>query len=190
MQKEQLRELYLTKRKGLKRGELVARNQAIIDGFLKLFKTAPPKYLHVFLPILKNNEINTWPIIHFIWENFTDTTIVTSVTDFATKTLHNYQILPDTTLVTNRWGIAEPSEAKPVENQAIDWVIVPLLCFDHQGYRVGYGGGFYDRFLQQCRPDIKKTGVSWFPPVQNIVDIDNYDVPLTNCVTPAGVYEF
>ncbi|OJJ17087.1 5-formyltetrahydrofolate cyclo-ligase [marine bacterium AO1-C] len=190
MNKEQLRKIYLAKRKTLRRGERVAKNQAITDGFLKLFQNTKSSTLHVFLPILKNNEIDTWPIIHDIWENFINTTIVTSVTDFETKTMHNYQLKPTTQLVTNRWGISEPSEAEPIDNQAIDWVIVPLLCFDNQGFRIGYGGGFYDRFLQNCRPDIKKTGVSWFPPVQNILDIDAYDVPLDDCITPAGIYTF
>lgn len=190
MKKEQLREIYLAKRKALKRGERVAKNQAIIDGFLELFQTSHPQYLHVFLPILKNKEIDTWPIIQTIWEHFPNTTIVTSVTDFAAKTMRNYQLKPATQLVTNRWGISEPSEAEPIADLAIDWVLVPLLCFDKEGFRVGYGGGFYDRFLQKCRSDVKKTGVSWFPPVQNIVDIDAYDVPLDDCITPAGMYEF
>ena len=190
MTKEQLREIYLAKRKGLKRGERVAKNQAIVDGFLKLLHTIKPSCVHVFLPILKNNEIDTWPMIHPIWENFNQTTVVTSVTDFEAKVMLNYQLKPATQLVTNRWGISEPSEAEPIEDQAIDWVIVPLLSFDKQGFRVGYGGGFYDRFLQKCRPDVKKTGVSWFPPVQKIEDIDGYDIPLDDCITPAGIYTF
>jgi len=190
MKKKQLREIYLAKRKSLKRGEQAAKNQAITEGFLKLFQASSLPYLHVFLPILKNNEIDTWPIIQAIWKNFPSTTVVTSVTDFETKTMRNYQLKPATQLITNRWGISEPSEAEPIDDLAIDWVIVPLLCFDERGFRVGYGGGFYDRFLQKCRSNVKKTGVSWFAPVQNIVDIDLYDVPLDDCITPTSTYVF
>lgn len=192
MQKDQLRKIYLEKRKSLKKGELVARKQAITDHFLKLFQSMSeiPQYFHVYLPIVKNKEFDTWPIIHHLWKHYTDVKIVASVTDFETKIMHNFLLEPTTTLVTNQWGIAEPQGSDQVEAPLIDWVLVPLLCFDDQGYRVGYGGGYYDRFLQNCRSDIKKTGVSFFPPVQNIVDINEFDIPLNDCITPARVYSF
>jgi 5-formyltetrahydrofolate cyclo-ligase len=64
-----------------------------------------------------------------------------------------------------------------------------LIC-DTKGYRVGYGKGFYDRYLAHCRKDVVKIGFSYFDPVEKITDTDQFDVPLTYCITPQHIYEF
>lgn len=193
MQKKALRTLYLDQRKQLATTQVATDSTAICTQFIQLLAQAPalPAYLHVFLPILKNNEIDTWQIIRHVWQHLPQVNIVTSVTNFKTKAMDNYLLTPDTTLVTSSWGIPEPQGATPVKDHLIDWVIVPLLCFDNRGYRVGYGGGFYDRFLQKCVPETKKMGVSLTPPVQsNIEDINAFDVPLDYCITSDKIYRF
>ena len=69
-----------------------------------------------------------------------------------------------------------------------DLVIVPLLAFDKKGYRVGYGKGFYDRFLQNSKT--LKIGLSFFAPTEEIIDVHLNDVRLDKCITPAGIIEF
>jgi 5-formyltetrahydrofolate cyclo-ligase len=69
-------------------------------------------------------------------------------------------------------------------------VIVPMLAFDRQGNRVGYGKGYYDSFLKQCRPDCIKVGVCYFEPIAQIDDAGDFDVPLNFCITPQQVYVF
>ena len=69
-------------------------------------------------------------------------------------------------------------------------VILPLLAFDQQGYRVGYGKGFYDKFLSGCREDCLKVGFSYFEPIETIDDCNEFDVPLDLCITPQNVYVF
>ncbi len=73
---------------------------------------------------------------------------------------------------------------------SIDWVLVPLLAFDRRGHRVGYGKGFYDRFLAGCRSDARKIGLSLFAPVVAIDDIGSQDVALDAVVTPDRVWTF
>jgi 5-formyltetrahydrofolate cyclo-ligase len=100
-------------------------------------------------------------------------------------------IAPDDNIhVINRYGILEPSNGEIVDPLAIDIVMIPLLAFDQLGYRVGYGKGYYDRFLCKCRRDVIKIGFSFFEAEPVIKDIDNYDVPLNYCITPLRVYEF
>ena len=65
---------------------------------------------------------------------------------------------------TNDWGIDEPKGGKIISPDKIDVVFVPLLACDYRGNRIGYGGGYYDRFLAQCKPDVLKIGLSFFPP--------------------------
>lgn len=91
---------------------------------------------------------------------------------------------------SNQYGISEPINGTIVEPLEIDIVFVPLLAFDESGYRVGYGKGYYDRFLSRCRKDILKIGFTFFEAEPAIEDIDNYDVPLNLCITPLNVYEF
>jgi 5-formyltetrahydrofolate cyclo-ligase len=96
----------------------------------------------------------------------------------------------DTVFEQNEYGIDEPADGLDVEPSAIDMIIVPLLCFNTQGYRVGYGKGYYDRFLKHCRPDCIKIGFSYFDPVELIEDISEFDVPLDYCITHEKIYEF
>ena len=69
-------------------------------------------------------------------------------------------------------------------------VFVPLLAFDEKGNRVGYGKGFYDKFLAECKPEILKIGVSFFEPENIIPDVLNTDIQLDLCITPTKVYNF
>jgi 5-formyltetrahydrofolate cyclo-ligase len=63
-------------------------------------------------------------------------------------------------------------------------VFVPLLISDAQNYRVGYGKGFYDRFLSNCRKDCKKIGLNFFKPIAKINNIDQFDIALDDVIYP------
>jgi 5-formyltetrahydrofolate cyclo-ligase len=89
-----------------------------------------------------------------------------------------------------KWGIAEPASGEVWQPETIDLVLVPLLIADKKGNRVGYGGGYYDRFLQRTKPDLLKVGVCFFEPIESITDTAQFDVPLSCCITPQGLYEF
>jgi 5-formyltetrahydrofolate cyclo-ligase len=69
-------------------------------------------------------------------------------------------------------------------------VLIPLLAFDRQGFRVGYGKGFYDRFLSLLSQKTIKIGLSNFAPVERIEDINKYDVKMDFCVTTEQVWHF
>ena len=69
-------------------------------------------------------------------------------------------------------------------------IFVPLLAFDKFGNRVGYGKGFYDVFLSECRPDTLKIGFSFFEAEVEIEDVFEKDIKLDYCITPKAVYKF
>ena len=92
--------------------------------------------------------------------------------------MHAVKFTHETELVTNAWDIDEPSHDEFVEASEIDLVLTPGVCFDRGGHRVGYGKGFYDRFLAACRPDCLKIGLSYFEPVDTIDDVHDGDVKL------------
>ena len=84
----------------------------------------------------------------------------------------------------------EPINAQSFDDIKIEVVLVPLLSFDRKGYRVGYGKGFYDRFFLKCNQATKKIGLSLEPPLGNIQNKHEQDIPLDATVTPDCVYEF
>jgi len=93
-------------------------------------------------------------------------------------------------MTLNQYGIAEPLGGSIVDPEKIDLVFVPLIAFDIRGYRVGYGKGYYDRFLKRCREDCCAVGFSFFEAVEPPGDIHEFDVPLDFCISPLRVYEF
>ena len=105
-------------------------------------------------------------------------------------TLTHYLLTENTQLRKNTYGIPEPVEGLLVPENKLDVVFVPLLAFDKKGCRVGYGKGFYDRFLMKCRPDTIKIGLSIFDAVSEISDATQADVRLDYCVTPEEIYSF
>ncbi|UOY09185.1 5-formyltetrahydrofolate cyclo-ligase [Muricauda sp. SCSIO 64092] len=144
-------------------------------------------FYHIFLSITKNKELDTQPLLSILQGK--DKTIVVPKT-YPNGILRNYLLLDNTVIESNGLGIPEPKEGIEISADKLDVVFVPLLAFDKNGHRVGYGGGYYDRFLKNCRNDLIKVGLSFFGPVEEITDSNTNDVRLTYCVTPNRIYEF
>ncbi len=191
MEKRELRKLFRKKRKELTSERTEALSQAIADRFLKFVDglRTPIHYVHLFLPIEKNHEVNTWPILKALQDR-NDIEVVVPRTDLSKERMEHFLMEKDTLLVKNEMGIPEPRDGTRIAEEKIDLVVMPLLAYDKSGDRVGYGGGFYDRFLEACRADVIKVGLSFFPPVEKIQDVDEHDVVLDHCVTPGSVHSF
>jgi 5-formyltetrahydrofolate cyclo-ligase len=190
MTKAELRKIYLDQRRSLSVEEAKARSRSITDLFFEKFDLSSVKNVHCFISIEKFNEVDTSAIFQKIWNQFPSIRTLAPRLDREVVGLRHLIYRAETVLEENVWGIREPATEEPIDPGEVDLVIVPLLCFDVRGYRVGYGKGFYDRFLAKCRSDCSKVGLSIFPPVGRIDDIDEYDVALDQCVTPETVYDF
>ncbi|BDD08714.1 5-formyltetrahydrofolate cyclo-ligase [Fulvitalea axinellae] len=186
MLKPDLRKHFLNRRKLTDDSVIEKQSLDVRDRFAEEFGKLEFETVHCFLPILKHKEINTWPLIDF----FSEKTVVVSKSDFKTHEMHSFVLEKNTPLEENRWGIPEPVNARPIHEHKIDLVLIPLLTFDKLGYRVGYGKGFYDRFLQRCRPDVLKVGLSLEAPVEKISDTHEHDQKLDYCITPDKVWSF
>ncbi len=189
MLKAELRKLMLQKRRALPADEVQHRSATIADQFFANFVLQPGQTVHVFLPIIKNNEVNTWLIIERLRLEHPDVRVAVPVTDVAQNILTHHHLTDEAILVENLWGIPEPQDALLILAPEVDVVLIPLLAFDETGHRVGYGKGFYDRFLADCRPDVLKVGLSLEPPVETITDPNPFDVPLDAVVMPDGVWQ-
>jgi 5-formyltetrahydrofolate cyclo-ligase len=122
--------------------------------------------------------------------NYPHIRIAVSVSNLVDCTLDHFWLKPETKLQENKWGIPEPVQAEAIGVGEIDMVLVPLLAFDRQGHRVGYGKGFYDRFLASCRPATIKVGLSLETSMHQVADVHAGDVVLDYVITPAEVIKF
>lgn len=190
MTKTELRKIYLERQRSLSVEERRKKSLQIAAKFFGKFNLKSIKFLHVFLPIEKNKEIETEFIFKRLWENFPEITTVVSRVHFESMTLENFRFSNETKLVKNKWHILEPAASELIEIERLDAVLIPLLCFDKRGFRVGYGKGFYDKFLSECRADCLKIGLSLFPPIAEISDAQNFDVKLDFCITPSKMWKF
>jgi 5-formyltetrahydrofolate cyclo-ligase len=189
MTKGELRNEYLEKRKKLTGDATALLNTQLYNLFFSAIDLSFVKVLHSYLPLAKNNEPDTWPILDRIRREFPNVKISLPRVQ-PDGTLENIYFEGLHQLETTSWGIQEPKQGVITPAGKIDVVIVPLLAFDPAGHRVGYGKGYYDRFLTTCRIDCKKIGLSFFGPGPAIADVNADDVPLTCCIEPAGAHYF
>jgi 5-formyltetrahydrofolate cyclo-ligase len=96
----------------------------------------------------------------------------------------------NTVFKTNEWGMTEPIGETIILPQKLQLIFIPLLTFDKRGFRVGFGKGYYDRYLANCKMETVKVGFSYFEPIDQISDTNQFDVPLNYCITPQHIYEF
>ncbi len=186
--KEALRNNYKQKRKALTEAALKKISGDIFWQLRDELGHLLTGKIHVFLPIQKQKEIDTWPIIHWLWEQ--DAEVVVSKSKLNTPDLEHFRLVHDTLLELNPWGIPEPINAMPVDQSTLTAVLIPLLCFDRHGHRIGYGKGYYDRFLSTCPNNPLKIGLSHFEPIEGYIEALESDILLDYCVTPSATYKF
>jgi 5-formyltetrahydrofolate cyclo-ligase len=191
MSKEELRKIYLEKRTRMNPEECLRMSQAISDNFFNYedFKFSGLTNLHLFLPIKNKKEVDTNIIFKRLLSIKSNLIIALSKSNFQDYTMQFVEYEENLKLVENAYGIPEPEGGKLMQPEQLDLVLIPVVAVDETGNRIGYGKGFYDRFLKKCNPVCKKVGLSFEKPVFNI-EPDKYDVPLDFCITPEKVYDF
>jgi 5-formyltetrahydrofolate cyclo-ligase len=194
MDKKALRSKYKVLRQSLTEEEIEDKSLAIANQLLRMDALPSLRlvwnklYYHLFLTIEEQKEINTEYILQILAGK--DKEIVISKCDFATLGMTHFLLTDNTKIKKNSYNVPEPVDGLEVPDAKIDVVFVPLLAYDKQGNRVGYGKGFYDNFLSKCKPETIKIGLSFFPPEEKIEDVSANDVKLDFCVTPEGIFEF
>jgi len=187
MTKNELRTRYKTLRAQLSENTVSEKSLEIANRILAL-PIWEKNYFHVFLPIAEMNEVNTEFILHVL--SGKDKHILLSKSDFDTREMTHFLLSDNTKIIKNSYGIPEPADGIEISVDKVEVVFVPLLAYDQSGNRVGYGKGFYDKFLAKCNAGTIKVGLSFFEPVDGWEDIFESDVKLDYCVTPEKTYTF
>ena len=182
MTKEELRKIYLSKRQALSDSEYSSINNSLTSEIWKRIQEIKPHIVHLFLPIKKNKEFDTFPLIKLLLES--NIKVVIPVSDFKTKEMRSSIFDSNTILDEKKYGILEPTSPIFIDESTIDLILVPLLVADKFGNRVGYGGGFYDRYLNS-NSNIYKLGISFFNPIDTLIPTNEFDVPLDEIISPS-----
>ena len=189
MTKIELRHIFKEKRKALSVHEIEKFNDLILINFQKL-ELPFLNCVHSYTPSLKLAEPDTTNIIRFLEFKNPSIKIVVPKIDIHSGNMIHYHLTDDTEMIANEFGIDEPVHGEMISEKEIEMALIPLLAFDKKGFRVGYGKGYYDKFLAQCNSNVIKLGLSFYDPVNEIEDINAFDIPLNFCVTPQKLYTF
>lgn len=190
MTKRELRKLYLQKRAALSEAEYGQLNFQLYQNFFSTIDLSFVHVLHTFLPIVEKKEVDTWLILDRIRREYPHIRISIPKVNSQTGVFDSFYFEGLHQLALNEWGIQEPKQGIPTEPEKVDLVLIPLLAYDKKGHRVGYGKGFYDKFLSTCRGDCKKIGLSLFNAEETISDANQLDINLDLCITPAQAIQF
>lgn len=190
MQKAEARKIYLAKRQALSEADTAQLSERMSLLFFQHFDLREVQTLHIFLSATSKKEVQTNPIIRQVWKHYKHIQLLVPKVDLESGKLLHYYFTPTTLLHPSKFGIPEPQDAKLYEEKNIDLVILPLLCFDKRGYRLGYGKGHYDDFLALLPRQPLKIGLSFFDPVELLEDVYEGDIKLTHCISPQKLYQF
>ncbi len=187
MTKQHIRENYKTKRLELTKYQLNTKSEHICSLIFRNFELKN-KTISLFLPIEKQNEINTYLILEkAILKGAKVGLPRINIENFG---LRHFLFESKQQLILNKFGIPEPNDGEELFSTEFEIVFVPLLAIDIKGNRVGYGKGYYDRFLKECAEDCLFIGLQLFDEFIEIDDINHFDIRLHYCITPTKIIQF
>jgi len=186
MDKSQIRKRYKKLRKELSETEVMDKSLLIANRCLEL-PIWEKQIFHLFLSLEDQNEVDTALILTLL-QGKDKEVVVPKIID--PEQLQHILLTDQTPFQKNPLGIPEPVSGIQIEPSKIDVVFVPLLAFDNKGNRIGYGKGYYDRFLARCKPECIKIGLSFYEVEQDSFPMEATDIPLDYCVTPEQLFRF
>lgn len=169
--------------------ERAEKSLAILAHFETLSFTGI-QWLLSYYPLRERNEFDISACERSLRSRMPQLQLAWPRIDTGHVSMEAYPLTPEGLFAKNRYNILEPISGEPLDPESLDLVFVPMVIFDMRGYRVGYGKGYYDRYLLRCRPGITKIGFCYFEAISGIRDINEFDVPLNICITPSRIYEF
>lgn len=182
LSKQELRKTVKLQRSKLSRKTLRDISDRIFKNLINHPWYLEARIIHCFASIEKNNEVETHKVLEQILSD--GKTLVMSKIVSRTD-LNHFKVDSLSSLVDNNMGIPEPESGEFVEAQDLDLIIIPALACDRNGNRLGYGAGYYDRFLS--RTSAKKLALC---PHQFLIDsipVEKHDQNLDAIITESDV---
>lgn len=159
------------------------KSQLIVDHLEEssVFKQA--ERIHSYISMNQRNEVNTHFLIRELLEEGKE--VIVPVTNFEDGMLSHVQLHDFDELQPNKWGLLEPPVTDTVEARSFDIILIPMAAADIKGNRLGYGKGFYDRFLSGCKGT--KIGLLFHRFIQEEIPSEDFDVKMDMLISEKGV---
>ena len=193
MKKSEIREKALAERKSWTQQDFELKNVQLLNQIIKFIKPLPRNLMLMsFHSMEHHREVMTSPIHAILINEPYYHQLIFPKVEKNTNQIIPYLTDKKSTFLASDWGILEPMDDTSVRLNPtdIDLIFIPLLAVDTQGHRVGYGKGFYDRFLAQAKPDVIKIGLGLAELIEPIDDLNPYDIALDFAITPLSTYRF
>lgn len=186
--KASIRTELLARRLSLKKEDLQLMQSSMLEHFKRVL-LPELESVHYYRPLAKRNEPDPSSMVKWLTDQ--QPKLVTAVPLIVgTNDMVHIQVNDETQWVPGPFGIAEPQSGDQIDPAAFDLVFVPLLGFDKSGNRIGYGKGFYDKFLSECRINAIKIGLSFLDTIDLSFEPDPWDIRLDYVITPDKLYKF
>ncbi len=181
-EKEKLRKALIKERSSLPKAEIKKKSQLIQQKLfsLKIYQKATWVMFYLSLP----SEVSTDKMI---------TESLKKGKKIVVPAVRGKDLIPCLLTQLNQtqeknFGIREPLEFKPIKKSQLQLIIVPGCGFDFQGYRLGFGQGYYDRFLRDLKGNVPLVGLAFELQVLKKIPHEKEDVPLDFIVTEKKIY--
>ena len=179
--KHSMRDTARYKRAALSPDEISANSSRICEQMPGILNGIDPLMIYVSKPL----EVDTHPLIEQLLSG--KRKIVVPIIEKETKTLRLTYLSQTSDLIESTFGVPEPiGRERPVDPRAVKAVIVPMLGFDQRGHRLGYGAGYYDRFLS-ANPHLLKIGLAFSCLEAAEIPVDENDVSMDLIITEQGI---
>jgi len=188
MDKKEVRNIMSKRRKSMSEQEVNRKSKTIIEKVMNTEEFKKSKNLMVFLSF--DNEVYTFDLIDKAMDMGKKVVVPYTVKD-------TYEIIPtllkniEEDLEVSSYGYLKPKKDKitAVQEEDIDLTIVPGLAFDKNMNRIGFGKGYYDRYLAKTRKDSKNMAIAYEYQVLEEIPYDDYDVKMDYIITEENIYK-
>lgn len=179
--KNELRGKFLKMRNELDSKNVKQLSEVISNKIINSLYFRQAENISVYIP--SNNEVDIRIVIEKAWE--LNKNVLAPKTDPILKQINFYKINSWEELKMGNFRISEPivGKKKPFPIGNIEVILIPGILFDYNGYRIGYGGGYYDRFLTLCNTSLYKVGIAYNFQVIKRLPILDHDYAVDKIVT-------
>jgi 5-formyltetrahydrofolate cyclo-ligase len=187
IRKNELRRNFLDKRQSLSEEKAELKSEIIVNELTQLTRFKKASVIHSYVSIKKNREVDTIKFIKRCLENGKKVVVPVMVGEGKLKHIRIHS-LDD--LSENSMGIPEPAldNSGPVSVNELDLVVVPMVAGDRFKNRIGYGAGYYDRFLENC--SALTVGLLFDCQIfDGKLPVQEFDIPLDILISESGIIE-
>ena len=179
MDKKALRREIGEKKRALTEAQVMERSRVLAERFFETEQYRAARSVYAYMSF--NQEVRTQPIIERAWADGKRVAVPKVIgREMVFIWLDSFDGLAE-----SGYGILEPIADGPAADDPQALVLMPGLAFDPEGHRVGYGGGFYDRFLEQ-EPDHPLVALCFDFQMLPRLDVESHDVPVDVVITDAS----